>query len=175
MRRFTLFGLVAGASCLSACGGTSLSVDEGNDERKEYWQSLPLPPKELIGSWAQTRIISGLNEGDVFAVDEVILVITETGEQYTFDYLGDEYASKSETYENCYSPYNFGSLRREEGDNYLFLIGFGASVSFWSKIVYELNGETLKITELVYEPHFESSAVRSDLTLEDLESMRCSS
>jgi hypothetical protein len=167
-------GLLAGVSTLSACDGDSLNADEEGSKQKEYWLSLSLPPKELVGSWAQARIITGENEDDVFAVDEVVLVITESGEQYSFDYLGDNYASISGSYENCYRPYNVGNLRQVEGDRYLLAIGIEEAATFWSDIDYELDAETLNITEQEYIPAYKSTAVRSELTLGELQVMVCS-
>ncbi len=100
-----LKSVTAGAigAFLIGCGAS----DEFSDaaEVPRVFHGIPsvndLDIEDIAGEWYVENEIIGPN-GDIWAVNEFYLRITEDGRHIEYDYQGDSFATRNGTYANCY-------------------------------------------------------------------------
>lgn len=167
MRNISLAITMTGFLLVAACdGGTQPIVDDLGES-----SSAPQLSSEFHGVWHETRHFVDI-DGSMFD-NSYFFIITDDGKYYQFDDKGDAAAAHMNRYQNCITLLNKGFIRQAEMENVYTVTLNGGTFTVSYDIEMELDGDMLSLMSGPYVPKRESTAVRSSLTMVDLEAQEC--
>lgn len=178
-----LFGTI-----LAGCGAEGFEEETASDRYSGPQiddNNRDIGLAEISGVWEANVEVSSISDqvigGELVTVDEFVMVITEQGKYVEYDYKGDSKAERLGEYGNCYVKHSDAIIEKKPEGGFSLIEGSkseGFIITFSTDTNFDIKDGKLvsALSPFIWDCKCDPQIIhlpRSNLTVEDLESMLC--